>query len=108
MEDGHFTRLKPDLIELVTLLRVADQADKEISLIVRLGNPVAAAHVEPRDLIAAEELAKVSVDCLKGGGKIVASLFAESVKVQSAESGEVGGAKFVGRVPRREPGEKGS
>ena len=78
--------------EVVAFADAFDETDEEVGVVAGFGDMVAAAHVEPFDLV--EEVAEFGFDGVEGGGEGVGVLFAERVEVEPVESGEVFAFQF--------------
>lgn len=90
VQDRSLSWFEPQLLELVARPGAFEQAVQEIEVVIWFRDPVSAAEIEGGELCASQDVAKVVVDGLESGGEIIAALLAEGVKVQAAESIEIG------------------
>ena len=97
MQDGCLARFEPDLVELVACSAFFDEAQEVVPIVVLFSNQVTTTEVEPAELLGIEGLTEMLVDRFEGYRKGIAALLAEGVKVQSAQSGEVGPEEVVRR-----------
>lgn len=96
MNGAGLAGFEPDFVELITFLRLAQEADEKGAVVVGFGDPVAAAEVEGGDLGEAEELAEVLIESVEGFFEVFGPLLAEGVEVEAGDAVEVLRAEGAG------------